>query len=216
MDLHRTLLKDVILPKIKSVFVIDYYEGVRGLLESRSDFQYKDIFANPRIRTKTEIIWSTDAFKSHPQKFVDLYGEDKEYYSYLLCKEIEALASLIDTLKIEDGGMPLSELLSRTVSNIDEKSVYCGDDKIVIVNWGLIPRQAAFEGSGIYRSGKFIGGWDKAHQINPKQPMQNYSLDETIAEAIESTDERVNTDDFENSLESKSIEEEKPQTLIRL
>lgn len=209
MDLHRTLLKDVILPKIKSVFVIDYYEGVRGLLESRSDFQYKDIFANPRIRTKTEIIWSTDAFKSHPRKLVDLYGEDKEYYSYLLCKEIEALASLIDTLKIEDGGMPLSELLSRTVSNIDEKSVYCGDDKIVIVNWGLIPRQAAFEGSGIYRSGKFIGGWDKAHQINPKQPMQNYSLDETIAEAIESTDERVNTDDFENSLESKSIEEEK-------
>ena len=194
MDIHRTLLKDVILPKIKSVFVIDYYEGVRGLLESRSDFQYKDVFANPRVRTKTEIIWSTDAFKSHPQKLVDLTGEDKEYYSYLLCKEIESLASLIDTLKTEEGGVPLSELLSRTVSNIDEKSVYCSDDKIIIVNWGLIPRQAAFEGSGIYRSGKFIGGWDKAHQINPKQPKHNYSLDEI-----------GNPDDFKK----ESIEEER-------
>lgn len=208
MDLHRTFLKDVILPKIKSVFVIDYYEGVRGLLESRSDFQYKDIFANPRIRTKTEIIWSTDAFKSHSQKLVDLYGEDKEYYSYLLCKEIEALVSLIDTLKTEDGGMPLSELLSRTVSNIDEKSVYCGDDKIVIVNWGLIPRQAAFEGSGIYRSGKFIGGWDKVHQFNPKRPTRNYSLEDTISEAIESSDDVGITDVITDSLGPDKIQEE--------
>lgn len=208
MDLHRTLLKDVILPKIKSVFVIDYYEGVRGLLEARSDFQYKDIFANPRVRTKTEIIWSTDAFKSHPQKLNDLTGEDKEYYSYLLCKEIESLVSLIEALKDEEGGLPLSELLSRAISNIGEKSVYCGDDKIVIVNWGLIPRQAAFEGSGIYRSGKFIGGWDKAHQINPKQPIRNYSLEETITEVIESTDETDNTDEVENSLSQEIIEED--------
>ena len=189
MDLHRTHLKDVILPKIKSVFVIDYYEGVRGLLDSRSDFHYKDIFANPRIRTKTEIIWSTDAFKSHPQKLVDLSGEDKEYYSYLLCKELESLVSLINTLKSEEGGMPLSELLSRAISNIDEKSVYCGDDKIVLVNWGIIPRQTALEGSGIYRSGKFVGGWDKAHKVNPKQPSRSYSLEETISETIESSNE---------------------------
>lgn len=189
MDLHRTHLKDVILPKIKSVFVIDYYEGVRGLLESRSDFQYKDIFANPRVRTKTDIIWSTDAFKNQPQKLVDLTGEDKEYYSYLLCKELESLVSLIDTLKSEEGGMPLSELLSRAISNIDEKSVYCGADKIVLVNWGLIPRQTTLEGSGIYRSGKFIGGWDKAHQVNPKQPSKSYSLEEAISETIDSTDE---------------------------
>lgn len=207
MDLHRTLLKDVILPKIKSVFVIDYYEGLRGLLESRPDFQYRDIFANPRVRTKTEIVWSTDIFKSHPQKLVDLNGEDKEYYSYLLCREIESLVSLIGALKNEEGGLPLSELLSRSISNIDEKSVYCGDDKIVIVNWGLIPRQAAFEGSGIYRSGKFIGGWDKAHQTNPKQSIRNYSLEETITEVIESTDETVNTDEIEVSVGYEIIEE---------
>lgn len=201
MDLHRTLLKDVILPKIKSVFVIDYYEGVRGLLESRSDFPYNDIFANPRVRTKTEIIWSTEAFKCHPVKLIDLTGEDKEYYSYLLCKGIEAFVSLIDTLKSEEGGTPLAELLSRAISNIDEKSVYCGDDKIVIVNWGLIPRQAAFEGSGIYRSGKFIGGWDKAHQINPKQPLRSYSLEETISEAIDSSDE-VTPEEVLNPIQS--------------
>lgn len=211
MDLHRTHLKDVILPKIKSVYVIDYYEGVRGLLESRSDFLYKDIFANPRVRTKAEIIWSTDAFNSYPQKLVDLSGEDKEYYSYLLCKELESLVSLIDTLMREDGGMPLSELLSRAISDIDEKSVYCGDDKIVLVNWGLIPRLASFEGSGIYRSGKFIGDWDKAHQINPKQPAASYSFETTIPDSIVSAEEVVAEEECNPIHIEEAVSEDTPE-----
>lgn len=169
MDLHRTLIKDVILPRIKSVFVIDYYEGVRGLLESHHEFPYNDIFANPRIRTKSEIVWGSDAFTVRPRLLAELRGEEKEYYSYLLYQEIEALVALIETLRTEEGGLPLSELLNRCISNIDEKSVYCGDDKVVLVNWGIIPRKAIFEGSGIYRSGKFIGGWDKVHGENPKR-----------------------------------------------
>ena len=84
MDLHRTLLKDVILPKVKSVYVVDYYEGVRGLLESRPEFPYKSVFANPRFRSKTEIIWSSDVFDSEPQRLNELYGEEKEYYAHLL------------------------------------------------------------------------------------------------------------------------------------
>lgn len=211
MDLHRTHLKDVILPKIKSVFVIDYYEGVRGLLESRSDFLYKDIFANPRVRTKTEIIWSTDAFNSYPQKLVDLSGEDNEYYSYLLCKELESLVSLIDTLGREDGGMPLSELLSRAISNIDEKSVYCGDDKIVLVNWGLIPRLASIEGSGIYRSGKFIGDWDKAHQINPKQQAASYSFETTIPDTIASAEDVVAEEECNPIHIEEAVSEDTPE-----
>lgn len=168
MDLHRTQLKDVILPKIKSVFVIDYYKGMRSLLESRKDFPYNDIFANPRVRTKTEVIWSSDAFLKQPRLLSDLKGEEKQYYSYLLYKEIKALRTLIETLKTESGGTPLSELLSKSISNIDEKSVYCGNDKIVIVNWGLIPRQPGLEGMGIYRSGRFINDWEEAHNSDPR------------------------------------------------
>lgn len=170
MDLHRTPLKEVIMPKMKSVYVIDYYEGVHRLLESRHDFPYKNIFAKPRTRTKTEIIWSSDAFINQPTRLSDLQGEDKEYYSFLLCRRLEALLSLIETLKAEDGGEQLSELLSKAVVNVDDNSVYCGDDSIVIINWGLIPRQAALGGSGIYRSGGFVGGWDKAHHVNPRPP----------------------------------------------
>lgn len=172
MDLHRTLLKDVILPKVKSVYVVDYYEGVRGLLESREEFPYKSIFANPRFRSKTEIIWSTDVFDSEPKKLSELKGDDKDYYAHLLYKQLQSVRELIETLKTEEGGTPLSELLSRVISNIEDKSVYCGDDQIVIVNWGLIPRQADIEGACIFRSGNFIGNWEQAHKQDPRKANQ--------------------------------------------
>lgn len=187
MDLHRTLLKDVILPKVKSVYVVDYYEGVRGLLESRPEFPYKTIFANPRFRSKTEIIWSSDVFDSEPQRLNELYGEEKEYYAHLLYKQIQSVRELIETLKTEEGGMPLSELLSRVISNIEDKSVYCGEDQIVIVNWGLIPRQIDIEGACIFRSGKFIGNWDQSHKQDPRT---NNNINSCYSESDSITDDK--------------------------
>lgn len=191
MDLHRTLLKDVILPKVKSVYVVDYYEGVRGLLESRPEFPYKSIFANPRFRSKTEIIWSSDVFDSEPQRLNELYGEEKEYYAHLLYKQIQSVRELIETLKTEEGGMPLSELLSRVISNIEDKSVYCGEDQIVIVNWGLIPRQVDIEGGCIFRSGKFIGNWEQSHKQDPRKNNNDSSCD---SESDNSNDDNHDND----------------------
>lgn len=66
MDIHRSSIADFILPKIRASFVIDYYEGLRNVLEGREDFPYKNLFANPRHRTQTDITWSTDAFTQKP------------------------------------------------------------------------------------------------------------------------------------------------------
>jgi len=212
MDLHRTLLKDVILPKVKSVYVVDYYEGVRGLLESRDEFPYKSLFANPRLRSKTEILWSTDVFDSEPQTLDKLAGEEKDYYSYLLFKQLTSVRDLIEVLKTEDGGKPLSELLTRVISNIEDKSVYCGDDSVVIVNWGLIPRQPGYEGNCIFRSGKFIGNWEQAHMLNPREkvseidesktkPNEEESFPQSVQDikALEESDKFVADDTIEES-----------------
>lgn len=163
MDIHRSLIKDFILPKVKSVFVIDYYEGILGMLKSREEFPYNDFFANPRLRSKTEIIWATESFKGRPKLLIDLDGPVKEEYAYALKERISSIESLISILKDEEGGEPLSELLSKAISFIDEQSVYCGDGNVVIVNWGLIPRKQDLGIGSIYRSGKFVANWDKLH-----------------------------------------------------
>lgn len=147
------------MPKVKSVIVIDYYEGIQGMLASRGDFPYDDFLANPRMRTQTEIIWATDVFSSRPSLLCDIKGELKDRYSYALKERINAIEAIIESLKTEDGGMALSELLSKAISYIDERSVYCGDGNIVVVNWGLIPRRPDLGSGSIYRSGKFVGNW---------------------------------------------------------
>lgn len=147
------------MPKVKSVIVIDYYEGIQGMLASRGDFPYDDFLANPRMRTQTEIVWATDAFSTRPSLLCDIKGELKDRYSYALKERINAIEAIIESLKIEDGGVALSELLSKAISYIDERSVYCGDGNIVVVNWGLIPRRPDLGSGSIYRSGKFVGNW---------------------------------------------------------
>ena len=166
MDIHRSLIKDFIMPKVKSVIVIDYYEGIQGMLRSREEFPYNDFLANPRLRTQTEITWATDSFTERPKLLIDLDGVLKERYAYALKERINSIESLISILKEEEGGAPLSELLSKAVSYIDERSVYCGDGNVVVVNWGLIPRRPDLGSGSIYRSGKFVANWDKL-QRNP-------------------------------------------------
>ncbi|NPD91215.1 S8 family serine peptidase [Xylanibacter muris] len=159
MDIHRSSIKDFVMPKVKSVIVIDYYEGIQGMLASRGDFPYDDFLANPRMRTQTEIVWATDVFSSRPSLLCDIKGELKDRYSYALKERINAIEAIIESLKTEDGGVALSELLSKAISYIDERSVYCGDGNIVVVNWGLIPRRPDLDSGSIYRSGKFVGNW---------------------------------------------------------
>ena len=172
------------MPKVKSVIVIDYYEGIQGMLKSREEFPYNDFLANPRLRTQTEITWATDSFTERPKLLIDLDGVLKERYAYALKERINSIESLISILKEEEGGAPLSELLSKAVSYIDERSVYCGDGNVVVVNWGLIPRRPDLGAGSIYRSGKFVSNWDKL-QRNPdiekprvEQEPQPYLYDE--------------------------------------
>lgn len=185
MDLHRTLLKDVILPKVRSVYVVDYYEGVRGLLESRKEFPYKSIFANPRFRSKTEIIWSSDAFDSEPKRLCELKDKEKDYYSHLLYSQIQSVRELIGNLQSEEGGASLAELLSKVISSIEDKSVYCGENKIVIVNWGLIPRQPDMEGGRIFCSGKFFGNWDQLNMENPEKQFEGKADSKAIQDKVD-------------------------------
>lgn len=164
MDIHRSSIADFILPKIRASFVIDYYEGIRNVLKGRDDFPYKDFLANPRHRTRTDITWSTDAFTKKPMLLSNLQGEEKEKYAVLLNQCIHAFLGLVEQLKQEDGTDSLGELLSKSLACIEEGFVYCGEDKVVLVNWGMIPRRKDISGGSIFRSGRFISSWDQKHR----------------------------------------------------
>lgn len=159
------------MPRVKSVVVIDYYEGIQGMLKSREDFPYKEFLANPRLRTRTDITWATEAFADRPVRLSELSGTLRERYAYALKQRITCIEQLIVRLGEEEGGGPLGELLKKAISYVDEGSVYCADGQVVIVNWGLIPRTPDLGQGSIYRSGKFQGEWGRMPlKPEPVQP----------------------------------------------
>lgn len=182
MDIHRSSIKDFILPKVKSVYLIDYYEGIRSILAGRDDFGFKNILANPRVRTQNEIVWSTEVFETRPLLLKELVGDEKDGYSYLLNQCIHSIEYLVALLEEEDGGKPLSELLSKVISYIDENSVYCGEGKIVLVDWGLIPRTQERVYSPIYRSGRFVANWDKKYLLPPASQWHSNNQNVVLSE----------------------------------
>ena len=197
MDIHRSLIKDFVLPKINSVFVVDYFLTIQDMLSSSEDFQYEGILANPRIRTHNEIIWATESFLTKPVLLCSLTGEDKDYYADILVRAIQSIENLSASLKEEDGGDVSDILLKRALSYVDEGSVYCADGKIVIVNWGMMPRQADQYHSTIYRKGKLIGSYAAY--------MDKEDYDVKIGDVLDSESEEIDIDPTENNISADSL-----------
>lgn len=170
MDIHRSLLKNFEMPKVNSTFLVEYYERIHSLLNQRKDFDYVELFANPRVRTNKEIIWSTSVFHSKPVLLCALPDDMKERYSMALRERIDAVRNLIVTLQSEVGGSPLGELLQISISYVSEDAVYCGDGELVIVNWGLVPRtnEVYDYGKCIYSNGGYSQKWKTSNNINEK------------------------------------------------
>lgn len=199
MDIHHSSIKNFILPKVKSVYLIDYYGGIQSFLASREDFNFKDLLANPRVRTQNEIIWSTEAFTKKPVLLCNLSGHEKERYSYLLNQCIHSFEYLIEILTDEEGSQSVCELLSKSIPYVDDQSVYCGEGKVVLVNWGLIPRTQEQSEGQIYRSGRFVGNWDKKHQVPPA--VEDALSFENVADSIS-----VDCDDSSENVTSTVME----------
>lgn len=160
MDIHRSSLRNYVIPNVKSVYVVDYFERIQSQLNAREDFLYKNFLAKPRVRTKTDIVWCSEVFSVQPIPMVDMDDIQKKRYALLLEERVSSFELLITTLRDEEGGNALADILEKCLAFIDEKSVYCGEDEIVIVNWGLVPRRQGIESLGIYSGGKYLGHWD--------------------------------------------------------
>ena len=82
MYIHRSSIKNFVMPKVKSVIVIDYYEGIQGMLASRGDFPYDDFLANPRYLGNRRFLQPPIIIMRHQRRyqgqvFLCPYGTNK-------------------------------------------------------------------------------------------------------------------------------------------
>ena len=170
MDIFRSKIRNLILPKFKSVYITDYFERIYSAIKGRPEIADKDLLANPRVRTHTEIIWASDRFSHEPKPLSKLSERERTLYAEILRRDLNDLLNVIEKMEREEGGEEMAELLIRALEYIDEDYVLCGEGNIAIVNWGVIPRDTGGLGQPaiIMRAGRLQGQW--AHPLEVTLP----------------------------------------------
>ena len=81
-----------------------------------------------------EIIWSTNEFQSTPQRLSELNKTEAEIYHKILKETL-----LLYAQSIAHAPSDVCKLLYSAITYISEESVFCGDGRIVLTEWGVRP-----------------------------------------------------------------------------
>lgn len=82
-----------------------------------------------------QIVWTTDVFREEPQPLSKLAGEEKDRYAAILQDALQAYA--LAFAEAEEG---VKGMLYAAITYGNESSVYCGDNRVVITEWGMSPK----------------------------------------------------------------------------
>lgn len=111
--------------------------GLLGVRENLIPIQFQGLLAIPVFSgsgTNEEIIWTTDKFSSTPKRLSDLSGDEKDKYNKLLQDALSTYAEAF-----ADATEDVKRLLYAAITYISESSVFCGEDRLVITEWGVTP-----------------------------------------------------------------------------
>lgn len=87
---------------------------------------------------KEQIIWGTDQFSSPARPLAQLVGDERERYESILADTMTRLGHAVDSADDET-----REVLAEAVTYHSPDTVYCGDGKVVITEWGMHPRNVS-------------------------------------------------------------------------
>lgn len=97
--------------------------------------RYEEFLAEPRfVQDGKAVEWYSTVFGATPRTLSALEGAEREKYARKLAQVMESYRSSLPDP--DDDAYPL---MTKLVIVPDEDSIFCGDDRIVITDWGLNP-----------------------------------------------------------------------------
>ncbi len=111
------------------------YESVYSAVKNLIDENQQHFLAHP-IYSKTEdhIEWYTVNWNETPTRYIHLQGSEKEKYALIKEKTIKHYKERLMAAKNED-----LQLLAGALKYIDDEAIFCYDNKVVVVAWGMTP-----------------------------------------------------------------------------
>lgn len=110
------------------------FDSVYSVIEKNIEPQYIDFLAHPIYSDEDQILWYVREWGGTPCQFKDLSDDDRTRYAEIKDKTIAAYEQLRKNLSGED-----KQILTGALKYIDEDFMFCYDDKIVVVAWGMLP-----------------------------------------------------------------------------
>ena len=124
------------------------YDSVYSVVDKYIQEEYKSFLAHPLYSTEEGYIqWYVKDWISAPQKYSELEPSEKARYAEIIAKTTAAYKKVQDSLSGED-----RQILTGAMKHIDEDFMFCYDDKVTVIAWGMMPdsRKHVIKGAVIH------------------------------------------------------------------
>lgn len=134
------------------------YDSVFSVVKRIVAPEFQHFLAAPEyIDNEDQICWHIDEWQESPQKLTDLSGDERVKYQRIKDDTIKEYRSSVMKLEGED-----LLIFASAIKYIDDERIFCADDKVFLVAWGMTPdtKQHKIIGSIIH-----VIGYEKKHKI---------------------------------------------------
>lgn len=124
------------------------YDSVYSVIDKHFSEEYKHFLAHPLYSEDDGYIqWYVKEWKETPRKFIELSGIEKQKYAAIRDRYISEYNNVRSRLTGED-----LIILTNAMKYIDDDFLFCYDDKVVVIAWGMMPdkRKHVIKGSVIH------------------------------------------------------------------
>ena len=115
------------------------YKSLENIVKNNIDTKYQDFLAHP-VEDGNIITFHGKKYNEAPHLLSDLRGNDLVKYSKIKAETLNHYNGIIDSLK-NSGKATEAEFLADATKYVDNRFVYCYDDKVVLGVWGMQLRE---------------------------------------------------------------------------
>ncbi|MCM1140516.1 MAG: S8 family serine peptidase, partial [Muribaculum sp.] len=139
-ELSVSNVRDFKLTICEGRVVVRSASRINGLIGVRNDLipsQFHGLLASPIFSgagNTEEVIWASDVFNTTPKRLSELSDSEKSFYSNFLSEALAAYAKAFE--HAEDD---VKKLIYSAITYPTEHSVFCGDERVVLTEWGMEP-----------------------------------------------------------------------------
>ncbi len=122
------------------------YDSVYSVLQNLIDPEYRSFLTAPYCE-EDKIYWYTEEWNEIPRQLRDLSGAEKAKYEKIKEDTVSHYKDVLSKLKL---GSEDYFIMAGALKYINDDFIYCYDDKVYLVAWGMCPNENKMPVNGLW------------------------------------------------------------------